>query len=184
MMTMRRRDLALGGLAMTAAGNASATGKTAWNFKFADIEGGVLDLAGLKGRALMVVNTASFCGFTYQYEGLEKLHKKMAAQGLTVVGVPSNDFNQESVDNKTVKQFCEANFGVDFPMTGIAHVRGDDADPFFKWVKAEKNWEPSWNFGKVVIGRNGLIVGCFGSSDEPTGLRISSAINTALSVKV
>ena len=184
MMSLKRRDLVLGGLGMMASGRAFATGKTAWDFKFADIEGGTLDFGTLKGRALMVVNTASFCGFTYQYEGLVKLHKKMAAQGLTVVGIPSNDFNQESADNKTVKQFCDATFGVDFPMAGISHVRGDEADPFYKWVKAEKNWEPSWNFGKVVIGRNGMIIGCFGSSDEPTSFRISSAINSALTVKV
>jgi len=183
MMTMKRRDLVLGGLGMMAAGPALASDKTAWDFKFASIDGGVLDFAALKGRALMVVNTASFCGFTYQYEGLEKLYKRMSAQGLTVVGIPSNDFNQESADNKTVKQFCDATFGVEFPMTGLSHVRGDDADPFYKWVKAEKNWEPSWNFGKVVIGRSGSIVGCFGSSDEPTSFRISSAINAALTAK-
>ncbi len=185
MSELTRRTLLVGAAVLSGVGAAVAapTGKTAWDFKFTAIEGGPLDLASFKGRALLVVNTASFCGFTYQYEGLEKLYKKMSAQGLTVLGIPSQDFNQESADNKTVKAFCDATFGVKFPMTGISHVRGDNADPFYKWVKAERNWEPSWNFGKVVIGRNGAIVGCFGSSDEPTSFRISSAINAGLTAK-
>ena len=184
MTDLSRRSLLAGtGLLIAGASTAAPTGKSAWDFKFTAIEGGMLDLASFKGRALLVVNTASFCGFTYQYEGLEKLYKTMNAQGLTVVGVPSQDFNQELADDKTVKAFCDSTFGVQFPLASIAHVRGDEADPFYKWVKAERNWEPSWNFGKVVIGRDGKIIGCFGSSDEPMSFRISSAINKALTTK-
>ena len=105
------------------------------------------------------MNTASFCGYTYQYEGLEKLHEAGSPRGLTVIGVPSQDFNQESADNKTVKTFCEATFGVEFPMAGIAHVRGADAAPFYAWVREQRRWEPNWNFNKVLIGRDGHIAG-------------------------
>ena len=178
---LHRREILLAAV-MLSAGAAHAAGKTAWDFKFTSIEGGVLDLASFKGRALLVVNTASFCGFTYQYEALEKLHKDMTAQGLTVVGIPSQDFNQESADSKTVKQFCDATFGVEFPMSEIAHVRGAQADPFYQWLKAERKWEPGWNFCKVVIGRDGAIVDCFGSADEPTGMRVAGAIKAALAV--
>ncbi len=185
MIGVSRRDLLLAAVqsaAMTAAatGAARAGEPLAWDFSFPDIEGGTLDFAKFKGRALMVVNTASFCGFTYQYEGLEKLAKARAAAGLTVIGVPSQDFNQESDSNAKVKAFCDATFGVDFPMAAISRVKGDDAAPFYRWVKHERNWEPSWNFNKVVIGRDGRIVACFGSGDEPDGLRVQNAIAAAL----
>jgi glutathione peroxidase len=94
--------------------------------------------------------------------------------------VPSQDFNQESADNKTVKTFCEATFGVEFPMAGIEHVRGPQAAPFYAWVREQKNWEPNWNFNKVLIGRDGRIAGTFGSGDEPGGPKLSQAIDAAL----
>ena len=152
----------------------------AWDFGFPAIEGGRLDFSPLKGRVLLVTNTASFCGYTYQYEGLEKLHKAAEPRGLTVVGVPSQDFNQESADNKTVKTFCDATFGVEFPMAGIAHVRGAQAAPFYAWVRAQRNWEPAWNFNKVLIARDGHIAGTFGSGDEPGGAKLSQAIEAEL----
>ena len=97
-------------------GRRSAMTETlAWDFGFSSIDEGRLDFAAFKGRVLLVVNTASFCGYTYQYEAMEKLHRSGTPRGLTVVGVPSRDFNQESADNKTVKTFCEATFGVQFP---------------------------------------------------------------------
>jgi glutathione peroxidase len=99
---------------------------------------------------------------------------------LTVIGVPSQDFNQESTDNKTVKTFCEATFGVEFPMAGITHVRGPQAAPFYVWVREQKHWQPDWNFNKVLIGRDGRIVGTFGSGDEPGGPTLSQAVATAL----
>jgi glutathione peroxidase len=176
-----RRHLLLAPL-MVAAGEARAAEPVAWDFTFTAIEGGDLPLAKFKGQALMVVNTASFCGFTYQYEALEKLYRQRGAAGLVVVGVPSQDFNQESDSNAKVKQFCEATFGVQFPMAGISRVTGDDAIPFYQWVRAKRHWEPSWNFNKVVIGRDGRIVACFGSGDEPDSLRITAAIDRALAV--
>jgi glutathione peroxidase len=152
----------------------------AWSFSFPSLDDGVLDFAALKGRVLLVTNTASFCGYTYQYEALEKLHKTVSPRGLTVVGVPSQDFNQESADNKTVKTFCEATFDVQFPMAGISHVRGPQAAPFYLWVREQANWEPNWNFNKVLIGRDGGIKGMFGSGDEPDGAKLTQAISTAL----
>jgi glutathione peroxidase len=159
---------------------AAAKEKLAWDFGFPSIEGGTLDFRAYTGRALLVVSTASFCGYTYQYEGLRKLHEARAAEGLTVIGVPSQDFNQESPDNKTVKTFCETQYGIDFPLAGVSHVKGPSAAPFYAWVREEKSWEPSWNFNKVLIGRDGLIAGTFGSGDEPDGPKLSGAIAEAL----
>jgi glutathione peroxidase len=159
-----------------------AAGKEAlaWDFGFPSIDAGQLDLAEFRGRVLLVTNTASFCGYTYQYEGLENLHQAEAPRGLTVIGVPSRDFNQESADNRTVKAFCEAKFGIEFPMAGIAHVRGPQAVPFYAWVREQKHWEPDWNFNKVLIGRDGRIVGTFGSGDEPQGPKLSQAVEAEL----
>ncbi len=173
-----RRAVLVGASALVAASSETL----AWGFSFPSIEDGTLDFASYKGRVLLVANTASFCGFTYQYEALEKLHATLGGQGLTVIGIPSQDFGQESAKNGTIKDFCEATFGVQFPMTGLLHVRGMVADPFYKWVKAERRWEPSWNFNKVLIGRDGRIAGTFGSEDEPTGPRLSGAIASALKV--
>lgn len=157
------------------------TEAVAWDFEFPSIDGGQLDFARFRGRVLLVANTASFCGYTYQYEGLEKLHETGSASGLTVIGVPSRDFNQESADNGTVKTFCETKFGIGFPMTGIARVRGPQAAPFYAWVREQRAWQPDWNFNKVLIGRDGRVAGTFGSGDEPQGPKLSAAIEAALS---
>jgi glutathione peroxidase len=116
----RRTILALtGGVFLMAADN----DELAWAFNFPSIDGGLLDLAAFKGRVLLVTNTASFCGYTYQYEGLEKLHAAKSSAGLTVIGVPSQDFNQESADNATVKTFCETRFDIDQRRPGAAVLR-------------------------------------------------------------
>jgi len=173
----RRAVLAMlgGGVVM-----AAAKEKLAWDFTFPAIEGGSLDFRAFSGRVLLVVNTASFCGYTYQYGGLRKLHDAKAAEGLTVIGVPSQDFNQESPDDKTVKAFCETQFGIDFPLTSVSHVRGKPAAPFYAWVREVASWEPNWNFNKVLIGRDGRIAGTFGSGDEPDGTKLAPAIAGAL----
>ena len=180
-VTRRRAVLAaLGGVVAMAAGKA----RQAWDFSFPAIEGGTLDLAAFRGKALLVVNTASFCGYTYQYEGMRKLHMARAAEGLAVIGVPSQDFNQESPDNKTVKEFCETQFGIDFPLAGVSHVKGPSATPFYAWVRETAGWEPNWNFNKVLIGRDGGIAGTFGSGDEPEGAKLSGAIKAVLTKQV
>jgi glutathione peroxidase len=179
--TTRRNLLAItGGAVLMAADN----DQLAWGFGFPSIGGGNLDFAGFTGRVLLVTNTASFCGYTYQYEGLKKLHAAKAPAGLTVIGVPSRDFNQESADNATVKTFCETRFDIDFPLTAISRVTGAQAAPFYVWVKVVKQWQPSWNFNKVLIGRDGRIAGTFGSGDEPDGPTLSRAIDNELSRKV
>lgn len=177
-MINRRVLLATG--ASLLAGTARAAPKDAFGFSFPSIEEGTLNFAAYRGRVLLVTNTASFCGYTYQYEALEKLHATLEGRGLTVVGVPSQDFNQEKDNAADVKAFCDATFGVQFPMTGLLHVRGTNADPFYRWVRAERHWEPSWNFNKVLIGRDGQIIGTYGSADEPQGPRLRSAIEKAL----
>ncbi len=163
-----------------AASPAPAQDSRAWGFSFPGIDGGTLDLAAFEGRVLLVTNTASFCGYTYQYEALQSLFEARANEGLTVVGVPSGDFNQESADNKTVKTFCDTRFGITFPLAGLSHVRGPAAAPFYAWVKATTGWEPAWNFGKVLIGRDGRVTGTYGSTEEPDGTTLSPAISVAL----
>ena len=180
MTTSRRTLLAVGGSLFAGVANAAAT--DAFGFSFPSIEDGILDFAAYRGRVLLVTNTASFCGYTYQYEALEKLHATLEGRGLTVVGIPSQDFNQEKDNAAEVKAFCDATFGVQFPMTGLLHVRGGNADPFYRWVRTQKNWEPSWNFNKVLIGRNGQILGTYGSEDEPQGPRLRRAIESALAI--
>ena len=175
MIVLPRRTMLAGGILMVAGSE-----KSAWDFGFPAIEGGTLDFRTFSGHVLLVVNTASFCGYTYQYEGLRKLHEARVAEGLTVIGVPSQDFNQESPDNKTVKTFCETQFGIDFPLTGLAHVKGPSAAPFYVWVRETTSWQPNWNFNKVLIGRDGGIAGTFGSGDEPGGQKLSAAIAASL----
>jgi glutathione peroxidase len=182
MIELPRRTLLawIGGTPMMAADNPV----TAWSFSFPSIDGGTLSFADLKDRVLLVTNTASFCGYTYQYDALEKLHTAKSPAGLTVIGVPSQDFNQESADNATVKTFCETRFDIDFPLTAIAHVRGAQAAPFYAWVAAQTHWQPQWNFNKVLIRRDGSIAGTFGSADEPDGPALTKAIGTALAATV
>jgi glutathione peroxidase len=173
-------------LATAAGALAMAAGpeQVAWDFSFPAIEGGVLDFAAFKGRVLLVANTASFCGYTYQYEGLQKLHAEKSAAGLTIVGVPSRDFNQEAADDVTVKTFCDTRFGIDFPLTTVSHVTGTSAVPFYAWVRAERNWQPAWNFNKVLIARDGRIAGVFGSKDEPAGTLLGGAVDAELARRV
>ena len=176
-----RRSLLAAALMSAATGAEALTmEQLAWSFTFPDIEGGTLDLAAHKGRVLLVVNTASFCGYTRQYDALQKLHAERARDGLVVIGIPSQDFNQEAGTEAEVKRFCEANFGIDFPMTAILKVRGAQAHPFYRWVKGARGWEPGWNFNKVLVGRDGRVAGVFGASDEPTGSRLSAAIAAAI----
>jgi glutathione peroxidase len=174
-----RRAVLLGVAALTTVA-AAPSEPSAWDFTFEAIEEGPLPLAQFRGRVLLVTNTASFCGYTYQYKALEALQADYSPKGLTVVGVPSQDFNQESDSNGKVKAFCEATFGVKFPMAGLTHVRGAAAHPFYRWVRAQKDWEPSWNFNKVLIGRDGQIAGLFSATDEPDGPKLRRALTVAL----
>lgn len=172
------RRAALAGLVATAAAPAPTL---AWDFQFPSIDEGTLDLADLRGRVLLVVNTASYCGFTPQYKQLEAVHRRLSPRGFAVVGVPSQDFGQEKGSNTEVKAFCEATFDIDFPMAGLSRVRGRGAAPFYAWVKAERGWEPGWNFAKVLVGRNGRIAGTYDSNTLPDARPLSADIEAALS---
>lgn len=169
-------------LALTAAATVAAAPPPgpAWQFTMPAIEGGALDFAAFRGRVLLVVNTASFCSFTPQYKALEAAYKELEPRGLTVIGIPSGDFGQEKDSDAAVKTFCELTYGVEFPMSAIAHVRGPDAAPFYRWVAGQTRWEPRWNFFKVLVGRDGAIAGTFGSEDEPGSGRLKAAVEKAL----
>ncbi len=119
------------------------------------------------GRVLLVVNTASYCGFTPQYKGLEELHARYKDRGLVVLGFPSNDFAQEKASNKEIAEFCENTFGVKFPMFGASSVRGAKANPLYQQLAARTGKAPSWNFHKYLVSRDGLAVTHYGSSTTP-----------------
>lgn len=147
---------------------------------FDAIEGGVIDLRALRGQAVLVVNTASHCGFTQQYAGLQALYDRYRDRGLVVLAVPSDDFNQELDSAAEVKRFCEVTFGLDLPMTDITPVRGEAAHPFYAAVRAETGFEPKWNFNKVLIGPEGRILGTWRARTKPLSAPMIRAVEAAL----
>jgi glutathione peroxidase len=149
-------------------------------FSFESIEGGDLSLSDFKGNPVLIVNTASRCGFTSQYDGLQTTYDKYRDKGLTVLAIPSNDFKQELAEDQKVKQFCKINFNLNLPMTTITHVKGPNAHPFFKWIKNEYGFVPSWNFNKILLNQDGQMVASFGSVARPTGWRITKSIEALL----
>ena len=149
-------------------------------FSFESIEGGDLSLSNFKGNPVLIVNTASRCGFTSQYDGLQTVYDKYRAKGLTVLAIPSNDFKQELAEDEKVKQFCKINFNLNLPMTTITHVKGPNAHPFFKWIKSEYGFAPSWNFNKILLNQDGQMVASFGPAARPTGWRITKSIEALL----
>ena len=140
-------------------------------------------LCQYSGKVLVVVNTASFCGFTPQYEGLEALQNKYRKQGLVVLGFPSNDFSQESGSNKEVAAFCESTFGVKFPMFVKSSVSGKDTNPFFKQLAAKSGTTVKWNFYKYVVGRDGLAVTSFNSMADPQSQQFIKEVEKQLALK-
>jgi glutathione peroxidase len=141
------------------------------------------NLCQYAGKVLLVVNTASYCGFTSQFEGLEALNAKYAARGLVVMGFPSGDFKQEDKDAKKTAEVCFNTYGVKFPMFATGPVRGADAQPIFKQLAAATGQQPSWNFNKYLVGRDGKAVAHFGSMTGPTSGTITAAIEKALALK-
>ena len=135
------------------------------------------------GKVVVVVNTASFCGFTSQYAGLEALHSKYKDQGLVVLGFPSNDFSQETGSNQQIADFCESSFGVKFPMFTKTSVRGNDASPLFKQLSTKTGTAPKWNFYKYVISRNGQNVESFNSMTDPKDASFIKAVEKQLASK-
>lgn len=141
----------------------------AYSFSFPAIAGGEMSLADYKGKVVVVVNTASQCGFTGQYDSLQALYDAHADDGLVVVGVPSNSFNQELSSEAEVKDFCEQRFDLTFPLTAITPVKGGDSHPFYNWVREStgENGFPGWNFNKVVLGRDGALLATYGATANP-----------------
>jgi len=135
------------------------------------------------GKVVLVVNTASFCGFTSQYKGLEALNTQYKDQGLVVLGFPSNDFSQEKGSNKEIADFCESTFGVKFPMFTKTQVTGDGAAPLFKQLTAQTGQKPRWNFHKYLIGRDGKVIDQYTSMTGPESKSLVSAIDKALKAK-
>jgi glutathione peroxidase len=132
------------------------------------------------GKVVLVVNTASFCGFTSQYKGLEALNTQYKDKGLVVLGFPSNDFAQEKGSNKDIADFCESTFGVKFPMFTKTQVTGDGAAPLFKQLTAQTGQKPRWNFHKYLIGRDGKVIDQYSSMTGPESKTLLSAIDKAL----
>jgi glutathione peroxidase len=158
--------------------------ESAWSFSFdALMSEGSVRLAAYQGKAILIVNTASKCGLTDQYKGLELLYQKYRESGLVVIGVPSNDFgSQEPGTHAEIARFCESNYGVSFPMTAKYNVKGENAHAFYKWAKQELGFgtAPKWNFHKYLIDRNGMLVDYFHSPTQLNADRMISAVELVL----
>ncbi len=164
----------------TLAGALSAQ-EAAPGFTFESIDGGTLDTADWRGRPVLVVNTASMCGFTPQLEGLQDLHETLGPKGLVVLAVPSNDFAQEYDSAAKVKEFCALTYGITLPMTDITHVRGAQAHPFYQWLRETQGFVPMWNFNKVLLDGEGQVVATWGALTKPESSAIRAAVAPLLS---
>ena len=156
--------------------------KIFFDFKINGINGDVIDLNNFKGKPVLIVNTASYCGFTKQYDDMQELWEKYRDRGLVVLGVPSNSFNQEKTKNNEVKEFCEVNFNINFPLTEITDVKGDNSHEIYKWAKENygKSAVPKWNFYKILINKEGKIEDTYASLTNPTSKKIIKKIESLL----
>ncbi len=156
--------------------------KIIYEFSIESITGETINFKDYKNKVILVVNTASYCGFTKQYDELQQLWESYKEKGLIVLGVPSNSFNQEKNNNKDIKEFCEVNFNINFPLTTLTEVKGKNAHELFKW--AQKNYgksaEPKWNFHKILINKEGKVQDTFASFTKPTSKKIIKAIENIL----
>ena len=156
--------------------------KKIYDFSIESITGKTINFKDYKNKVILVVNTASYCGFTKQYDDLQTLWEKYKSEGLIVLGVPSNSFNQEKKADADVKEFCEVNFNINFPMTTITEVKGENSHELFKW--AEKNYGksavPKWNFHKILINKEGKIEETYNSFTKPMSKKITSKIESLL----
>jgi len=168
--------------ARSAFAQAAMSRMTAYGFSFPGLKGGDIRLADFAGKPLLVVNTASLCGFTPQYAGLQELWTQFRDRGLTVIGVPSNDFgSQEPGGVSDITQTAEQTYHISFPITVKTAVKGPNAHPFYKWAAAERPADlPTWNFHKYLVGRDGHIADAFSSRVEPTDTRVMTAIARSL----
>ena len=156
--------------------------KLIFDFKIDGIDGKKIELSSFKNKIILITNTASYCGFTKQYSDLQNLWDKYKDDGLIVLGVPSNSFNQEKQDNNEIKEFCEVNFNINFPMTSITEVKGDNAHQIYKWAEKNhgKSAVPKWNFHKILVNKEGKIEDTYSSFTNPMSNKITSKIESLL----
>ena len=156
--------------------------KIFFDFKINSITGEIINLKDYQNKLVLIVNTASYCGFTKQYDDLQLLWEKYRSDGLIVLGVPSNSFNQEKKADTEVKEFCDVNFNIDFPMTTITEVKGENSHEIFKWAKKNygKSAIPKWNFHKILINKEGKIEDTYNSFTKPMSKKITSKIESLL----
>ncbi len=156
--------------------------KVFFDFKIENINGETIDLKDFENKVILIVNTASYCGFTKQYDDLQKLWDKYKSKGLVVIGIPSNSFNQEKKSDAEIKEFCEVSFNITFPLTTMTEVKGDNAHIIFKWAKENygKSAIPKWNFHKILINKQGKIEETFASFTNPMSNKITKKIEEIL----
>jgi len=159
--------------------------KLAYDFSFNDLDGSKINLSSFKNKVIVIINVASQCGFTNQYEDMQSIWERYQKDGLIIIGIPSNDFgNQEPGSESEIKTFCEAKFGITFPMTEKVIVKGDNAHPFYQWAKDNygKSAIPKWNFHKIIIDKNGKIADTFASITNPSSKRFIKVIEKNLNL--
>lgn len=147
---------------------------------FTAITGEPLPLSDWRGQPVLVVNTASRCGFTRQYQDMQALHDRYAERGLVVLAVPSDDFRQELSSDAEVEQFCRIELGVEVPLTRITPVTGEGAHPFYQWLREAHGHTPGWNFNKALIGPDGALLGFWGARTRPISRQITGLVEAAL----
>jgi glutathione peroxidase len=172
--------LLVGVIAMCASQLASADCPEIYNHQFTTLQGKKIDLCDYQNKPILVVNTASKCGFTPQFEALEGLYKKYKAQGLLVIGFPSNDFRQDPDNNKAIGDFCKMTYGVQFPMVTKSSVTGANANPFYKQLATKTGVAPQWNFYKYVILPGAKDIYAFESTVTPDSMEIMGKIKPSL----
>ena len=153
--------------------------KLFYDFEIKSINGEIINLKKYKNKVVLLVNLASYCGFTNQYKGLQQLWNKYKDNNFVVLGVPSNSFNQEKDSEKEIKEFCEVNFNITFPMTSIYHVKGENAHELYKWAKENhgKSAIPKWNFYKILINKNGKVEETYSSFTKPNSSKLLNRID-------
>ena len=156
--------------------------KSFYDLSIESITGETIKFDEYKNKVVLVVNTASYCGFTKQYDELQELWDLYKSKGLIVLGIPSNSFNQEKTNNADVKEFCEVNFNINFPLSTITEVKGENAHEIFKWAKANhgKSAVPKWNFYKILINKDGKIEDTFASFTKPMSKKLIKIIEKIL----
>ena len=156
--------------------------KVFYDFQIESITGEIINFQEYENKVILLVNTASYCGFTKQYDDLQKLWDQFKSKGLIVLGIPSNSFNQEKKNNSEIKKFCEMNFNINFPLSTLTDVKGNNAHEIFKWAKENhgKSAVPKWNFYKILINKEGKIEETYSSLTKPTSNKIIKKIESLL----